>query len=96
MGSQSVRAIQSKDDRKDFVHHLLNDIEAFQTMMKEGLFESNIQRIGAEQELCIVKDDYTPSYNALSILENVNDNHLTTELGLFNLEINLDPFDFVS
>jgi predicted transcriptional regulator len=93
MGSQSVRAISSKEDRKDFVHHLLNDIEAFQTMMKEQKFESNIQRIGAEQELCIVKSDFTPSYNALEILENVNDDHLTTELGLFNLEINLDPYE---
>lgn len=93
MGSQSVRAIKSKEDRKDFVHHLLNDIEAFQTMMKNDLFERNIQRIGAEQELCIVKDDYTPSYNALTILDNVKDDHLTTELGLFNLEINLDPFE---
>lgn len=93
MGSQSVRAIKSKEDRKDFVHHLLNDIEAFQIMMKNDLFERDIQRIGAEQELCIVKDDYTPSYNALTILDNVKDDHLTTELGLFNLEINLDPFE---
>jgi predicted transcriptional regulator len=93
MGSQSVRAISSKADRKDFVQHLLNDIEAFQTMMKEQQFESNIQRIGAEQELCIVKNDFTPSYNALEILDKVNDEHLTTELGLFNLEINLDPYE---
>jgi predicted transcriptional regulator len=93
MGSQSVRAISSKEERKDFVHHMLNDIEAFQTMMNEQQFESNIQRIGAEQELCIVKSDFTPSYNALEILENVNDEHLTTELGLFNLELNLDPYE---
>jgi len=93
MGSQSVRAILSKEERKDFVHHMLNDIEAFQTMMNEQKFESNIQRIGAEQELCIVKSDFTPSYNALEILKNVHDEHLTTELGLFNLELNLDPYE---
>jgi hypothetical protein len=92
MGSQSVRAISSKEDRKAFVHQLLNDIDAFQKMIDEDLFERNIQRIGAEQELCIVKDDFTPSYNALEILELVDDEHLTTELGLFNLELNLDPY----
>jgi CBS domain-containing protein len=93
MGSQLVRAIQTKQDRKKFIHHLLNDIEAFQKMMRENLFESDIFRVGAEQELCIVKEDFTPSYNALHILENVQDEHLTTELGLFNLELNLDPYE---
>lgn len=93
MGSQSVRAITSKEDRKVFVHQLLNDIDAFQTMMNKGMFESDIQRIGAEQELCIVKKDFTPSYNALEILDAVDDDHLTTELGLFNLELNLDPYE---
>ena len=91
MGSQSVRAISSIQDRKNFIKHLLIDIEAFEKMVSEDMFEKGIQRIGAEQEICIVKNDYTPSYNALTILKNVNDPHFTTELGLFNLEINLDP-----
>jgi CBS domain-containing protein/gamma-glutamylcysteine synthetase len=91
MGSQSVRAITTKKDRKDFVKHLLNDVAAFEHMVANNLFEANIQRVGAEQEICIVKNDYTPSYNALDILTNVNDDHFTTELGLFNLEVNLDP-----
>lgn len=91
MGSQSVRAIQSKKDRKDFINHLLNDIAAFEEMVSKNLFESGIQRVGAEQEVCIAKSDYSPSYNALEILEHVKDIHFTTELGLFNLEINLDP-----
>tara|TARA_R110000787_G_scaffold167495_5_gene280436 strand:- start:2921 stop:4795 length:1875 start_codon:yes stop_codon:yes gene_type:complete len=91
MGSQSVRAISSIQDRKNFIKHLLIDIEAFEKMVSEDMFEKGIQRIGAEQEICIVKNDYTPSYNALTILEKVNDPHFTTELGLFNLEINLDP-----
>ncbi len=32
-----------------------------------------------------------PSTNALQFLENINDEHYTNELALFNLEINLDP-----
>ena len=93
MGTQSVRAIQSKKDRKDFIQHLLNDIEAFEKMVSDDLFEKDIQRIGAEQEICLVKKDFTPSYNAMSILENIDDNHFTPELGLFNLEVNLDPHE---
>ena len=93
MGSQSVKAIKTQKQRKDFVYHLLNDIKAFEYMIKNDVFEKGIQRVGAEQELCIVDKDYRPSFKALEILEKVNDPHLTTELALFNLEINLDPFE---
>ncbi|WP_299672868.1 CBS domain-containing protein [uncultured Polaribacter sp.] len=93
MGSQSVTAIKTQKDRKEFVRHLLNDIEAFEFMIENNLFETGIQRVGAEQELCIVDKDYRPSTNALKILKKINDTHYTTELALFNLEINLDPFE---
>ncbi len=93
MGSQSVKAIKTQKQRKDFVCHLLNDIRAFEYMIENDVFEKGIQRVGAEQELCIVDKDFRPSFKALEILEKVNDPHLTTELALFNLEINLDPFE---
>ena len=91
MGSHAVTAIKTQKNRKDFVHHLLNDIEALEYMIKNDLFENGIQRVGVEQELCIVDKDYRPSTNALEILNKINDIHYTTELALFNLEINLDP-----
>ena len=53
-------------------------------------FEKGIQRIGAEQELCIVNRYFRPSFNALEILDKINDPHFTTELGLFNIEANLE------
>jgi predicted transcriptional regulator len=93
MGSQSVIAIKTQKDRKDFVLHLLNDIEAFEFMIANNLFETGIQRVGAEQEICIVDKDFRPSTKALEILEKINNTHYTTELALFNLEINLDPFE---
>lgn len=93
MGSQSVKAIKTQKLRKIFVHHILNDIKALKYMIKNDVFEKGIQRVGAEQELCIVDKDFRPSLKALEILEKVNDPHLTTEIALFNLEINLDPFE---
>ena len=93
MGSQSIKAITSQRQRKKFIYHLLNDLDALKKMIDEDLFEKDIQRIGAEQELCIVNKNYRPSLNALKILEKINDPHFTTELALFNLEINLDPIE---
>ena len=91
MGSQSVKAITTLKQRKEYISQLLNDIKAFELMIENDAFEKGIQRIGAEQELCIVNKNYRPSFNALKILDSINDPHFTTELGLFNLEINLDP-----
>lgn len=91
MGSQSVKAIKSQKQRKKFVYHLLNDVKALEKMIENDVFEKGIQRVGAEQELCLTKKNFRPSKNALKILEKINDKHFTTELALFNLEINLDP-----
>lgn len=92
MGSQSVKAITTLEDRKVFVQHVLNDIDALEYMLNNNLFEKNVQRVGAEQELCIVDEHFRPAFTAIKILEKINDPHYTTELALFNLEINLDPF----
>ena len=91
MGSQSVKAIESLSERKDFLYHLLNDVKALEIMIENDLFEKDAQRIGAEQELCLVDKNFRPSKNALKVLKKINDKHFTTELALFNLEINLDP-----
>ena len=63
-------------------------------MLDTGLIESGVHRIGAEQELFLVDAAWHPAPRALDILERIDDPHYTTELGLFNLEINLDPLVF--
>ncbi len=91
MGSQVVKIISSKEERKKLLDFLLDDIAAFKQIEKSDGFVKGRIHVGAEQELCIVKDNFRPSINALRILEKINDPHFTTELALFNLEINLDP-----
>ena len=91
MGSHSVKAIVSLRERKEFLYHLLNDVKALDMMIREDAFEKDVQRIGAEQELCLVDKNFLPSNLALEVLEKINDKHFTTELALFNIEINLDP-----
>lgn len=93
MGSHSVKAITSQKQRKKFVYHLLNDVKALEKMVEDDLFEKGIQRIGAEQEVCITNNTFRPSFNALKILDKIKDPHFTTELALFNMEINLDPVE---
>ena len=96
MGSLSVKAIESAQERVNFEKNLINDIRAFEYMLNHNLFEDDIIRVGAEQEICLVDEKYRPSLNALNILEKIDDPHYTNELALFNLEINLDPFELTT
>lgn len=81
------------ETRANFIKHLLSDIEALESMINQGLIEDDIVRIGAEQEFCLVTDQWRPSKISQEILETINDDHFTFELARYNLEINLDPIE---
>ncbi len=82
------------ESRRRFTHAVLTDLRALERMLESGLFEVGEPKIGAEQELFLVDREYHPAPGALKVLEAMNDPHVTTELGLFNLELNVDPQPF--
>ncbi len=87
-------AVEKRNDLKrtiNFTRRLLQDVEALELMLEQNLFEKAPIRIGAEQEFFIANEEFGASNQAVEILEAINDPHFTTELGLFNLEVNLDP-----
>ena len=91
MGSFQIERIRTSAERNRFYRHMLNDLETFELMLLENAIENRNDRIGAEQELCIVDSNGQPLNLAKEILSGVNDTHFTHELALYNLEINLDP-----
>jgi len=97
MGFQKVNTLESKSEMQHFVRSLLDDVQAFEYMLANDWFESDIVRIGAEQEMCLVHNKtFKPATINMEVLE-----HLTqypwcvTELAKFNLETNLSPREFV-
>ncbi|RMG18447.1 MAG: CBS domain-containing protein [Planctomycetota bacterium] len=70
---------------------LLDDVWALETMLKEGLVESGVARIGAEQEMVLIEEAYRPAPINLQVLDKLDKGCFTTELARFNLEVNLDP-----
>jgi len=96
MGDLAVKSITSEAMRLDFLQHLLHEVEALDLMIHENAFEQGKQRIGAEQELCLIDEDGEPSLAGPAILAAIDDPHYTTEIARFNLEINLDPFELRS
>jgi len=81
----------SGEERRRFMRSVLRDLRALERMQDAGAFERGVTRIGAEQELFLVDAAYHPAPGALEILQRAADPHFTTELGLFNLELNADP-----
>ena len=94
MGDHNVSGDASGQSRRAFMRNLLDDLRALEDMIDAGQIESGVRRIGAEQELFLADAAGRPATTALDILKTVDDPHFTTELGLFNLEINLDPLAF--
>lgn len=91
MGEHIGESNFDEQERKRFVQHLIDDIKALETMIQEGVIENDIVRIGAEQEMCLINDEYRPSPKSLEIIKDVDDPHFTTEFATYNLEANLDP-----
>ena len=91
MGDQNIAILTDSEGKREFTRHLLNDIKALEQMLSHKMFEDDIQRIGAEQEVGIVGKDWLPKMVYDKILDDVDDDHFTPELGRFNVEINLDP-----
>ncbi|WP_420575326.1 CBS domain-containing protein [Ekhidna sp.] len=93
MGNQVVSSALNQSIRTEFIRHLLNDVKCLELMLERKLIESGIHRIGAEQEISLITENYRPQNNADEILKDLNDPHFTNELALYNLEINLDPIE---
>ncbi len=83
------------EERRRFTRAILTDLRALERMLDEGLFEEGPPRIGAEQEMFLIdKTSFEPAKGSLKMLEALQDPHFTTELGLFQLEMNADPQNF--
>lgn len=93
MGEQKVNRSFSEEKKALFIKNLLDDVQALEQMLENGLIEKGITRIGAEQEFCLVTKDWRPATNNEEILAKIDDPHFTTELARYNLEINLDPIE---
>lgn len=90
--------IQDVDERggtnlRTFMQSVLEDLQALERMIDEGMIERGVRRIGAEQELFLVNDAWQPvpyQSEVLSHLEGSSGSY-TPELARFNIEANLAP-----
>ena len=91
MGRQIEYSDLRPEAIRSFTSSVLNDLRALEQMLTDGWIEEGVRRIGAEQEMFLVGEDWRPASLATRVLERLGGPPFTTELALFNLEANLDP-----
>lgn len=90
MGTMDVASAQDNDRQRTFMKALLNDVRALEHMLREGMIETGVRRIGVEQEMFLIDKQFRPAPISMQVLDILKDKDFTTELGAFNLEFNLD------
>ena len=91
MGDHNVEQIVDQKKAQAFMKALLEDLRALAFMLEDGRVESDVTRIGAEQEMFLIDRYLRPAPVSLEVLQQANDERLTTEIARFNLEANLTP-----
>jgi CBS domain-containing protein len=85
---------ENSELRRRFMKRLLGDLIALERMLAEGTFETGVRRIGCEQEVVLVDQQWQPAPVGVQILNIMDHPQATTEIARFNLEFNGLPLDF--
>jgi gamma-glutamyl:cysteine ligase YbdK (ATP-grasp superfamily) len=79
------------EDRRKYRDKVRRSLDVFARMLREHRFDTDPAQVGVEIELNLVDDHGDPSMQNADVLDAIADPAWATELGQFNLEINVPP-----
>src|SRR5215472_16142215 len=89
---RDIQAIKiSGEDRRKYRDKVRRSLDVFARMLRKELFESDPSLVGQEIELNLVDEHGRPSMANAEVLAVIADPAWATEVGQFNLEINVPP-----
>jgi hypothetical protein len=91
MGEEVEQQAFTRDDRTRYRAKVRSCLDVFERMLTESRFDSEAPATGLEIELNLVDDREEPAMRNIEVLEALGDPDFQTELGQFNLEINVAP-----
>ncbi len=91
MGAQVEQRTFTRQDRQRFRAKVTDCLDVLATLLAEGHFDTSEPRLGMEIELNLVGETGEPAMSNAAVLEAVADPAFQTELGQFNIEINVAP-----
>jgi hypothetical protein len=91
MGQQVEKSEFSREDRTRYREKVRRCLDVFARMLREARFESERPMTGLEIEFNLVDETGDPAMKNAEALEAIADPAFQTELGQFNIEINVPP-----
>ncbi len=91
MGDDISGTTFTREDRKRYREKVRRCLDVFERMLIEHTFEFEEQLTGLEIELNLVRPDLNPAMDNAAVLANIADPAYQTELGQYNIELNIDP-----
>ena len=91
MGRDVPSITVSQQDRRAYREKVRQCLDVFARMLRESRFDTEPRQVGLEIELNLVDGDGRPTMTNTAALAAIADPSFATELGRFNLEINVPP-----
>ena len=91
MGRDVEAEVFSREDRQRYREKVKRCLDVFARMLAESRFEDDRRSVGLEIELNLTDEAGDPAMRNAEVLEAVADEDFVTELGQFNVEINVPP-----
>lgn len=91
MGDEIASTEFSRQQRKDYRAKVGRCLDVFERMLVEHTFAFDRPLTGLEIELNLVGDDMAPAMANKRVLAAIADPAFQTELGRYNIELNVDP-----
>jgi gamma-glutamylcysteine synthetase len=91
MGAEVEAKQFTREDRKQHRYKVRRGLDALARMLTEARFDFERPLAGLEIELNLVDDQFEPAMRNAEVLAAIADPSFVTELGRFNIEINVAP-----
>lgn len=91
MGQDVDSRAFTREDRQRYRLKVRRCLDVFAQMLGESTFDFDRPMAGLEIELNLVDEDFQPAMRNSEVLEAIADEEFQTELGQFNIEINVAP-----
>ncbi|MFL6112666.1 MAG: glutamate--cysteine ligase, partial [Catenulispora sp.] len=91
MGEEVEQTNFTREDRAKYRHKIRRSLDVFAAMLRESRFEFERPLTGMEIELNLIDEDANPAMRNAEVLGAIADPDFQTELGQFNIEINVPP-----
>ena len=91
MGRDVPSITVTHDDRRAYREKVRQCLDVFARMLRESRFDTEPRQVGIEMEVNIVDADGLPAMTNTTVLTAIADPIWASELGRFNLEINVPP-----